>query len=219
MNILVLNPNTTFAMTDLVVEQLRRHLPSTANFFPLTASSGNAVISTQESFDSASITSVEMARSIGQGSIVYHAIVLACFGDPGLEAMRKAVSVPVVGLASASMQKAEQLLCPYSVITAGSDWQQILSKQFANWGASPLFKGVEILGVTGMEVLKTPLQVLPDVAKSIEAAKINGAQNVILGGAVLAGYKEVMRHQGMETTGIVDCVESVASALLSVLAV
>ena len=46
-----------------------------------------------------------------------HAFILACWGDPGIEAAREVTARPVVGIAEASMYVANMLAAKWSVVT------------------------------------------------------------------------------------------------------
>ncbi len=52
----------------------------------------------------------------GAASDGYHAIVIACFSDPGLDAARELTRLPVVGIQQASMHLAAQLGYRFSVL-------------------------------------------------------------------------------------------------------
>ncbi len=213
MKILVINPNTTCAMTELVVQQLSLYLPRATVVESMTATAGSSVIASRESFDAAASTSLSMVMQAIKNKIYFDAVLLGCFGDPGLETMRKKVAHPIIGLAWASMHKAEMMKRPYAVVTAGMPWRDILTQQFKAWGASDLFLGVEILSLTGLQILNDPINSLPAVLKAITDARSLGAHNIILGGAVFAGYKNLMDQQGHATQGLIDCAQASASAL------
>jgi allantoin racemase len=62
----------------------------------------------------ATILEVERAEKEG-----YDGVILSCFGDPGLWPAKEAVSIPVVGVAEASIHVASMLGRRFGVITAG----------------------------------------------------------------------------------------------------
>ena len=212
LKILIINPNTTAAMTRLVASHLQRALPH-AQLVEATAPEGDAVIATQKAFDAAAVTSVRMLRHAIEEGAAFDAVLLACFGDPGLEAMRTATSRPVTGLAWASMQQAEKAGTPYAVVTAGQPWQAILTRRFTQWGASSLFKGVELVQATGLSVLEDPLGALTAVLRAISQAQETGAKQVILGGSVFAGHKDLISQQGLRSDHLADCVQAAALQL------
>ncbi len=214
MRILVINPNSTAAMTTHVAKQLKIHLEPQAHILQRTATNGPPVIATQQAFDEAAqLASAVLKKTQHEGEL-FDKVLLACFGDPGIEAMGLITKQPVVGLARASMEVAEHMNKPYSVVTAGTAWEAILVQCFKQWGASGLFRGVQVMGGTGLDVFNNPLAALPAVQRAITTARLAGAENIILGGAVFAGYKSLMQDSSIDTHGLLDCVECAAEALM-----
>ena len=214
MRILIINPNTTAAVTAHVVEQLRIHLDPCAKLLAVTAKSGEPVIATPRAFAIGAEAAMESLGEAMREGWMFDKVLLACFGDPGLEAMKKNTSAPVVGLAQACMRYAEHTALPYAVVTAGAAWDAILRQRFEQWGASSLFCGIHVLQGTGLDVFSNPLAALPAVISGIDAARAAGAQRIILGGAVFAGYKTLLECADLNTEGLLDCVECAAGALL-----
>ena len=200
-------------MTEMVTGRLRMRMQAGTQFQELTATTGHAVIATREAFEDASVTAQGMLRqSIDEGA-AFDAVLLACFGDPGLESMQSLTAAPVTGLAQASMRYAQARNMPWAVVTAGTAWKDILEQRFAVWGARQLFKGVQVIAGSGATVLQDPCGMLPVVNAAIEQARRAGAINVILGGAVFAGWRDFLSAQGMATDGVIDCVDGAAAAL------
>jgi allantoin racemase len=213
MRVLLINPNRTAGITAHVTEQLRLHLGPLAHIVQRTASKGPPVIAMQQAFDVAAQTAnAVLQQAIHEGEL-FDKVLLACFGDPGLEAMRLLTPVPIIGLAQASMQAAERMNKPYAVITAGAAWEPILLQRSKKWGASALFCGVQVIEGTGLDVFNNPQAALPAVQRAIAAARNAGAEQVILGGAVFEGYKAVLQENGIDTQGLLDCTECAADAL------
>jgi allantoin racemase len=110
-----INPNTTASMTAAIG---RAALAA--------ASAGTTVTAVNPAMGPASIEShydealavpgllAEIARGESEGVDGY---VLACFGDPGLDAAREVASGPVVGIAEAAMHVATLLGRHFSVVT------------------------------------------------------------------------------------------------------
>ena len=214
MRVLIINPNTTAAMTVHVAAQLGLHLKAGTQILQRTAAQGASVIATQQAFDTGAQTACAVLSQAVDEGLVFDKVLLACFGDPGLEAMRTITSAPIIGLAQACMQVAKQMNKPYAVVTAGAAWEAILLQRFRQWGQSDLFKGVQVISGTGLDVFKNPLAALPSVQRTIEAASSAGAEQIVLGGAVFAGYKAVMQASGIDTQGLLDCVECAAEVLM-----
>jgi len=211
--VLVINPNTTGTMTAMVTQRLRLRMEAGTQFRQMTAATGHAVIATRQAFDEAGPTGQGMLKDAMTGGEAFDAVLLACFGDPGLEAMQAFASVPVTGLAQASMRYAEVQDMPWAIVTAGPAWKDILEQRLAPWGASALFKGVHVLAGSGAAVLQDPVGMLPVVAAAIEQARRAGAINVVLGGAVFAGWRDLMSQHGLATDCVIDCVDAAAAAM------
>ena len=214
MRVLLINPNSTQAMTAHVAAQLALHLSAGAQILQRTALQGAPVIATQQAFDVGAQTACTMLRQAAGEGLAFDKVLLACFGDPGLESMQLQTNIPVVGLALASMQAAEHMNKPYAVVTAGAAWETILLQRFRQWNASPLFCGVQVIDGTGLDVFTNPLATLPAVLRAINTARHVGAQHIILGGAVFAGYKTMMEKSGIETLGLLDCARCAADVLM-----
>lgn len=115
MKILLINPNTTQAMTDAIASAARQ-----------VAAPGTEIKAVQPSFGPVSIEShydeaVAAAGVAEQVRLAAHwqpdATVIACFGDPGLDAAREALDGPVIGIAQAAFHGAALLATGFSVVT------------------------------------------------------------------------------------------------------
>jgi allantoin racemase len=204
MRILLINPNSTSSMTTHVAENLHLHLDKSVEIILRTATQGPAVIATSQAFNDGAHTACEMLRQAMAEGITFDKVLLACFGDPGLEAMRELTNKPVIGLANSAMLAAELLGRPYAIVTAGVAWEGILMQRFKDWQASSLFCGVHVLKGSGLDVFNNPAAAIPPVRLAIVEARKNGAEQIILGGAVFAGYCALMQQHDVDTDGILD---------------
>lgn len=113
MKLLVINPNTSPAMTAGIAAAARN-----------VAGAGTEVIAVQPSFGPLSIEGHfdEAIAAAGVAELVrlapeVDAVVIACFGDPGLDAAREATRAPVLGIAEAAFHAASMLATGFSVVT------------------------------------------------------------------------------------------------------
>src|SRR3954447_1647819 len=115
MLIKVINPNTTWSMTEKIGACARSVAAAGTVIEAVSPSMGPASI--ESHYDEAlSVPGVleEIAKGERDGVDGY---VLACFGDPGLDAARELASGPVVGIAEAAMRTASYLGRGFSVVT------------------------------------------------------------------------------------------------------
>lgn len=115
MRLLLINPNTSGAMTEAIAAAARA-----------VAASGTEVRAVHPSFGPVTIEShydeVFAAAGVAEQLRLAttwrpDAVVVACFGDPGLDAARELTDAPVLGIAEAAFQAASMLSTGYSVVT------------------------------------------------------------------------------------------------------
>ena len=116
------------------------------------------------------------------------AVVLACFGDPGLAALKEVSKVPVVGMAEAAILQASALGRRFSIVTGGARWKPMLEEFVAAQGMSDRLASVRTVAPTGADIARNPKAAMALLAKGCTACvREDGADVVILGGAGLAG--------------------------------
>lgn len=206
MKFVVLNPNTTEAMTQAVVASLQPHLPASAEVLGLTAREGCAVIDSRASF---AMGARQAPRLLADVPVDADGILLACFGDPGLDALRAGTTVRVVGLAEAAIQQARQTGKRFAILTAGREWIPMLEECVAGHGAAALLEGVHALDGNGAALQRDPGAFTAAVAQLAEAAASNGAEVLILGGAAFAGIDYALPARLMR----IDPIEAAARQL------
>jgi allantoin racemase len=121
----VINPNTSRAMTDGIARTAREVAGPGTKVLAVTSPMGPASI--ESHYDEAlAVPGVLAAVRDGErAGAAGH--VIACFGDPGLDAAREIAMGPVVGIAEAAMHAATFLGRSFSVVTtlsrtAGHAW-------------------------------------------------------------------------------------------------
>lgn len=113
MKICVINPNTTSAMTAVISAAARSVARPDAEIVAVTSPMGPASI--ESHYDDA-LAVPGILRCIG-GHPGMDGYLVACFGDPGLEAAREVADAPVLGIAEAAMHLAAPLGRGFSIVT------------------------------------------------------------------------------------------------------
>src|ERR1700755_3123842 len=114
MKILLLNPNTTAAVPDLLYNAGHTAASSGTELIPPTAPRGVPYIATRAEAQIGGAIALEMLAEACTG---IDAAIIAAFGDPGLFGARELFDIPVVGLAEAAMLTACMAGQRFSIVT------------------------------------------------------------------------------------------------------
>jgi allantoin racemase len=209
--ILVINPNTSPSVTDIVGAATRAVAGDRAEVVAVTGRFGARYISTRAAAAIAGHAALEaLATHVGGCDAVY----LACFGDPGLAALKEVSPVPVVGMAEASCEAACCRGARFAIVTGGALWGPMLREFVAGLGLAKRLASVRTVAPTGDEIARDPDAALALLAAASTAcAKEDGADVIILGGAALAGL--AARIQPAVPVPVLCSVETGAAATLA----
>lgn len=207
MKLLVLNPNTTAAMTDKAVAEVRRLAPAHWAVRGVTAITGCEVIASRASFVTGAWAALETLRAQDDWA---DAVLLACFGDPGLAALREVSAVPIIGMAEAALREAVALSRPYHLVTAGTAWDAMLREIVRLEDAEALLDGVTVLDSTGLAMARDPQRALQLLQGVLDGLQPRGAPTCILAGTGFAGIAPALRYHGVLIDGLGAAVRTAA---------
>jgi allantoin racemase len=187
MRLLLIITNTSATVTDTLVAAARRMVPSTITVVGATARFGARYITTRPTYAIAAHAALDAYAEHGRDA---DAVVIACFGDPGLLALRELAEVPVVGMAEASCRAAARQ-GRFAIVTGGVGWIAMLQEFVATLGLADRLAAVRAVVPTGGEIAGDPAASAGILAQECRAAvSENGADVVILGGAGLIGIAD-----------------------------
>lgn len=184
MRILLLNPNTTEAITQRLLAAAEAVAAPGTAIVPLTAPRGVPYIATRAEAQIGGAIALEM---LAEHHHKVDAAIIAAFGDPGLMGARELFDIPVVGMAEAAMLTACMLGRRFAIVT--------FARALGPWYE----ECVEMHGLTGrcagIRMLDEGFSDIADVQEEKEAVIVRLAQRavaedeadvVILAGAPLA---------------------------------
>lgn len=202
MRILLLNPNTSESVTELIAEAGRSAAAPGTAISSMTARRGVPYIATRAEAVVGGAVALEMLAEVHAN---FDAIVIAAFGDPGLGGARELFPLPIIGLAEAGMLTACMLGRRFSIVTFASQltpWYQ----ECVEWhGLGSRCGGIHSLdssfsSISHVQTEKEDL--LVDLA--LKAIADDGSDVVVLAGAPLAGLASRIAER--VPVPIVDCV-------------
>ena len=183
--ILLINPNTTASITDLVLKTARGFARSDTKLRAVSGAFGPRYIASRAADAIAGHAALD---ALANDKGAKDAVVLACFGDPGLAALKEVSPVPVVGMADASILQACALGNRFSIVTGGERWKSMLEEFVASHGLTSRLASVRTVAPTGAAIARNPKAAMALLARGCTACvHEDGADVVILGGAGLAG--------------------------------
>lgn len=198
--LLVINPNTSASVS----QRLQQHVQSAAGLHvqvrTVTARFGAPYIADEASYAVAGHATLDAwaaalaepadAEPAATGTVPAYApdaVLIGCFGDPGLLALRESSPVPVTGLAEASFIEAARH-GRFAVVTGGERWGPMLQRLAQALGHAPALAGIHTVAPTGAQLAADPEAARSLLAQACrDAVRQLGAQAVIVGGAGLAG--------------------------------
>lgn len=193
MRLLIINPNISQSVTDLIGAEARRSASADTELTLLTAPFGVAYIETRFEALIGAYACATLAADHADG---HDAVILAAFGDPGLAGLREALPMPVLGLTESALMSACLLGQRFSIIA--------ISRRITAWYRET----VQANGLEGrLASIRSLDQPLRDVggiqqdhgerlvALSHEAVERDGADVIILAGAPLAGLARSVADQ------------------------
>ena len=193
MRILVINPNSTEAVTrgiDEAVEPLR--MPGGPAIDCVTLKEGPPGIETQQHVDG---VVAPLLRLLRQNETQYAAFVIACYSDPGLHSAREATKKPVLGISECGILTALTLGHRFGVIAI---LQQSIPRHLRYVGALGVTERLAAELPVGLKVME-----LSDETKTfgrmVEVGKTlrhqHGADVVVMGCAGMARYRKPLQDE------------------------
>jgi allantoin racemase len=185
--LLVINPNTSGSVTTLLQQHVQLAVGPDVLVHAVTARFGAPYIADEASYAVAAHATLDAwASALAQGELP-DAVLIGCFGDPGLMALRDSSPAPVTGLAEAAFIEAARH-GRFAVVTGGARWVPILHRLAQSLGHAKALAGIHTVAPTGAQLAANPeaaRQLLKQACQ--DAVRQWGVQTVILGGAGLAG--------------------------------
>lgn len=191
--LLLINPNTSASTTERLLQVLTPCLPSDWVLDAHTARFGASYIACEASHAVAAHALLERwAEQVSPPRQQPRGVLIGCFGDPGLFALRECSACPVTGLAEASFIEAA-LHGPFAIVTGGQRWRPMLQRLAQSLGYGEKLLHIETVAPSGAELLADPDMALRCLAQACREAAQPGVKALILGGAGLAGYAQALQ--------------------------
>ena len=210
-SLLLINGNTTATLTERLRRRACAFLGDSWLVSAETARFGFPYVTRRIEVTVSAHAVLETANMAAEAGRSFDACLLACFGEPGIAAVREASPAPVVGMAEASVLCALQVGRRYGIVTVGEHWPAMIEEYLQ--GLSLFERCVGIIPVSGhaLDLAADRSVALNQISIATERALGLGADSVIIGGAAIAGFA-----QDLQSTFRVPLIDSLDAGLAQV---
>lgn len=185
--VLVINPNTSVEMTEDIRKTLDRIKETDVEITVTKPDFGARSLESFYDYSLASFGCIRLVNKIGKN---YDGILLACFGDPGLYAMKEIYEYPVIGIAEASMAMSTLMGQKFSLLVASDKAVPMMADMVNQYGLNSRLASIEPLGMNVLELEKNRQESIEQLIVVGKRAIEKGAEVLILGCAGMTGMKE-----------------------------
>ncbi|KIL44603.1 aspartate/glutamate racemase family protein [Jeotgalibacillus soli] len=194
MKIKVINPNTTLEMTEGIEHAAKSAARPDTQILAVSPKMGP--ISIESYYDEyLSIPGVieEIIKGEKEGVDAY---VIACYGDPGLQAAREVTDKPVVGIAEASLYLASMLAARFSVVTVLPRIKTMLEELVDSYGMSRRVVNIRTTPLSVLDFEKDPERGMKMLEEEGEkAVSEDNAEAILLGCAGMADFADKLEEK------------------------
>ena len=213
MNLLLINPNITEAMTAAMADEARRFASPGTSISAVTAGFGTQYVENRvEAAIAAHAVLDALAKHTGRAD----AAIVCAFGDPGLAAAREFADIPIVGIEESAILAAWMLGRRYSIIC--------LTPRLRTWYIECAHEHGLAGRLASVRALDTPID---DINRAkdqfrevllrtcLDAIEQDEAEVIIFGGGPIAGLARELRDEvPVPTLDGVSCAVRMAEALV-----
>ena len=202
MRLLVVNANTSDVVTEKVARQAQASASAGTQIVAVTGTFGARVIGSRAEHAIGEHSALALVAEHAPGC---DAVVIAVSYDTGLRAARELLSIPVVGMTEAGLLTACMLGGRIGVITFGRRVLPLYHELVASYGLTSRIAGWRVLESTAAYARGAHDELDREiVAAALDLIECDGAETVVLTGAVMAGVPA--RLQADVPVPLIDCI-------------
>ena len=190
MRLLLLNPNTNAATTALMVARARSCTPAGVEVVGATVDEGAPLLVDPVLLAAGAQAVGRFVERLDPSGL--DGLIVAAFGDPGLDAARARLGVPVTGIAEAAIGEA-CALGRFAIVTTTPRLEDAIAARVAACGASAGYAGCVFARGDAAELGRDPaaLEAALEAACRDALARLD-PQAIVIGGGPLAAAAQVL---------------------------
>ncbi|MDD2281965.1 MAG: aspartate/glutamate racemase family protein [Eubacteriales bacterium] len=179
--ILLINPNSSEKMTSDIQDTVSRLNISDIAVTVVKMPDAPEVL---ESFVDYTVAGTEVIKYLNQLQATgkqYDGVLLACFGDPCLYALKEICQVPVIGIAECAMSIALLLGFKFSILASSTKAKPMMEATVKAYGLEARMASVETFNLPIADFVNDKEVLRNSILNSSKAAKAKGAEVLLLG--------------------------------------
>jgi allantoin racemase len=201
--ILVVNPNTTNAVTQAYVDAITAISPPDVTFKGVTGTFGAKIVTVEAENTVAAYGTLAL---IAEHVVGFDAVILAISFDSGLTAAQSILPLPVVGISSAALHAAAQGQRSVGVIFFGEKSRALYESLIQTYGVTPV--GCIAIDIGSVDDYLTPQSKDAAVKQAAASLVEAGAESIAIFGSAIVSmaarlqpYSAVPLYDGLEALG------------------
>lgn len=200
--VLVINPNTSDAMTDEIKNTAHKVFQAPWQCDIVHAPAGPESLESWTDYHIASVAIIPLLDDYPD----VDGIVLACFGDPGLYLLKELSDVPVVGIAEASMSVALLLGSRFGILAGMRRAVELMDSMVRTYGLEDRYAGTQSLDIRVLDFEKDRSHTLDILEAASNKLREQGAEVLLLGCAGLTAFVDDLQQR--VSMPVIDPVEA-----------
>ncbi len=195
MKIKIINPNTTWSMTRSIEQCACRYADRDTEVYAVSPDTG---VDSIECYVDEYLAIPGVLKEIIKGDQEEgaDAFVIACFGDPGLQAAREVTDKPVLGIAESAIAAAKMIAPYFSIVSVLDRSRKVTEDVVNNYGAAPFCRSIRSTGLSVLEFGSDPHKGLQALAEqSRRAIRDDGAECILLGCAGFVDFVDQLKGE------------------------
>ena len=213
MKLLVANPNSTASMTESISRTARRVSRPDTQIVAVGSLSGPPSI--QGFFDGAACLSGLLAQVERHNDV--DGVVIACFDDTGLDAVRCMLEVPVVGIGESACHAASMLSNKFTVVTTLSRSVPVLEANLIKYGLASRCARIRATDIPVLKLEHKFPETTEIIRREIELSiREDQSDAIVLGCAGMTSLAEQLTSEfGLPVVDGLSCAVTFAEALVA----
>lgn len=182
----MVNGNTSASVTERMAALQAELCGEAARIEPATVVTGAPYVRTRAECVISAHAVMDTVRKRVAAGPAFDVCLFACFGEPGIVAVRAVCPVPVVGMLEASVASALQPGSRFAVVTPGVHWPDMIREMLQAWCLLDRCAAVLPVDMDAAAVQGDLPAARAAIGDAVARASGAGADAVIVGGAAFA---------------------------------